>query len=95
MMETPWGTPGGGHKQNEALKIPLHADYHIGKFGIDAQIGGGVESWEARWGEQKNLLNQLSLKLGFCLWRLAWQWTPWKVRQTMTRRIERDLSSVH
>lgn len=93
MMLTPWGTPGGGHKQNEALKIPIHADYHVGKYRIDGAINGGVESWEATWGEQKELLERLSRKLNFCLWRLAWQWTPWKVQQSMTRRISLDCTS--
>jgi hypothetical protein len=93
MVLTPWGTPGGGHKQNEALKIPLHVEFHVGRHGIDGRIGGGVKSWEARWGNQIDLLNRTSNRLGFCLWKLAWQWTPWKVRQTMEHRIRRDSSS--
>jgi hypothetical protein len=93
MMETPWGTPGGGHKQNEALKIPLHLSFHsLGEHRIDGAINGGVQSWEARWGKQSDLLILLSNRLGFCLWKLAWQWTPWKVRQSMMHRISRDLS---
>jgi hypothetical protein len=92
MMLTPWGTPGGGHKQNEALKIPIHFKYHVGTERIDGAINGGVQTWEARWGNQKDLLNQLSRNLGFCLWRLAWEWTPWKLRQPMISRIRRDLS---
>lgn len=83
---TPWGSPGAGQKQNEALKIPLHADYHVGQFGIDARINSGVQTWESRFGKQIDLLNQVSSNLKLCLWGLAWRLTPWKVQQDILRR---------
>lgn len=41
---------GMAQRQNPFLIIPLHFDWHVGKYGIDA--GVGVESWESTWGTQ-------------------------------------------
>lgn len=89
---TPWGSPGAGQKQNEALKLPLHADYHFGQFGIDARINGGAESWENQFGRQIDLLSGVSSSLNVCLWGLAWAWTPWKARQLVLRRFQPNSS---
>lgn len=80
-----FGGPGGGQKQNPALQIPLHPEFHYaGKEGIDAQVGGGVKSWEARYGLQTNHLASTSRLLRYSLWTLAWSWASPLVR----RRVE-------
>jgi hypothetical protein len=69
-----FGGPGAGQKQNPALQIPLHADYHVGRWGIDAQVGGGVQRWELRFGEQTDHLSSTSHLVRYSLWTLAWSW---------------------
>jgi hypothetical protein len=87
MAASPFGTPGVGQKQNDALQIPLHHDWHVGEFGIDCRINGGVDSWEERWGSQVMMLNKISSELGYSVWRLAYREAPWTVRA----RVERFL----
>lgn len=80
-----FGGPGGGQKQNPALQIPLHPELHYaGKEGIDAQVGGGVKSWEAKYGLQINHLASTSRLLRYSPWTLAWSWSSPLVR----RRVE-------
>ena len=45
---------GVAQRQNPFLVIPLHFDFHVGDYGIDA--GVGVQSWEAEWGTQISML---------------------------------------
>lgn len=81
----PFGGPGAGQKQNPALQIPLHPDYHYaGKEGIDAQVGGGVKSWESKYGLQTDHLASTSRLLRYSPWTLAWTWASPLVR----RRVE-------
>lgn len=80
-----FGGPGAGQKQNPALQIPLHPDLHYaGKEGIDAQVGGGAKSWEAKYGLQTEHLASTSHLLRYSLWTLAWLWASPLVR----RRVE-------
>lgn len=79
-----FGTPGAGQKQNDALQIPLHPDWHVGQFAIDAKIGGGAQSWETRWGTQVSHLSWTSHRLRYSPWTLAWAWASPLVR----RRVE-------
>lgn len=65
---------GMAQKQNEALVIPLHLDYHVGKFGIDSGIG--VERWETEYGTQAGMLDEVSRRLGYDVWKLAEMWKP-------------------
>lgn len=82
-----FGGPGMSQKQNPALQIPLHADFHVGQFGIDARIDLGVETWERQWGMQTDHLSSTSRLLGYSLWTLAWHWAS-----PLTRaRVERFL----
>jgi hypothetical protein len=60
---------GGGQKMSDWLVIPLNARYHTGDLGIDS--GMGVRSWEIRFGEQIDYLVQVSLKLGYNVFRKA------------------------
>lgn len=87
----PFGGPGVGQKQNPALQIPLHALYHVGKYGVDCRISGGVQRWEALWGTQVDHLNSTCHRLRYSLWTLAWSWASPLVR----RRVERFLQQYH
>lgn len=82
-----FGTPGGGQKQNDALQIPLHPKWHVGRFGIDARINSSAQSWENRWGTQVAHLNSTSHLLRYSPWTLAWLWASPLVRA----RVERFL----
>lgn len=74
MALTPFGNPGAGQKQNEALQIPLHEDLHVGQYGIDARINSSARRWEGLWGRQIDHLNSTSRQLRLSLWTLAWRW---------------------
>ncbi len=90
MATNPFGTPGVGQKQNDALQIPLHRDLHLGSFssrGIDARVGGSVKGWEEENGTQVALLNSTSESLRYSVWMLAWRWASPLVRA----RVERFL----
>lgn len=85
MATNPFGTPGAGQKQNSALQIPLAPYLHYaGKEGIDAQVNGGVKSWEAKYGLQTQHLASTSRLLQYSPWTLAWAWASPLVR----RRVE-------
>jgi hypothetical protein len=52
-----------GQKQNPFLQIPLHAEFHVGRRGID--YGMGVETWERNYGEQIQHLREVDCLLGY------------------------------
>ena len=56
------------------LQIPIHADFHIGRFGIDS--GTGVLTWESSFGAQADLLDEVDHILAYpvSIWTLAEQW---------------------
>lgn len=56
----------------EALLIPLDAEYHTGKYGIDTAYGR--ESWENDFGLQSNMVDSVSEQLGYNLWLLHRAW---------------------
>lgn len=84
ISESLFGGPGAGQKQNPALQIPLHADYHVGTYGIDARIGSSVRDWERRFGEQTDHLSSTSRLLRYSVWTLAWSWAS----PLQRRRVE-------
>lgn len=88
----PFGTPGAGQKQNPALQIPLAAEYHVGKYGIDARISGGVQQWERMWGRQVDHLSSTSLLLRYSPWTLAWRWASPLVRARVERFLRESRS---
>lgn len=93
---TPFGSPGASQKQNPALQIPLHPEFHYAsKQGIDAQVGGGVQSWEARHGLQTHHLASTSHLLRYSLWSLAWQWASPLVRGRVERFLRQSRSRYH
>lgn len=59
--------PGMGQRACPYLQIPLHMDYHVGIFGIDAGTGTfkGVREWEAAFGTQTEHLTEVSGLLGY------------------------------
>lgn len=60
---------GTGLKTSPYLVIPLNAEYHTGRFGIDS--GMGVLTWEERFGTQVKYLDEVSRLLGYSVWELA------------------------
>ncbi|HSV90882.1 MAG TPA: hypothetical protein VLH80_07265 [Nitrospiraceae bacterium] len=94
MATSPFGTPGIGQKQNPALQIPLHLEYHVGSEGIDCRINGGVKSWEARHGAQVEHLSSTSRLLKYSLWFLAWQWSTPLVRARVERYLQESRSRL-
>jgi hypothetical protein len=65
---------GMAQRQVPWLQIPLHAEYHVGNFGID--YGVGVLTWEARYGAQVAMLDWVDTQLGYpiSIWELAKRW---------------------
>jgi hypothetical protein len=90
-----FGTPGVGQKQNEALQIPLHHQMHVGTFGIDGRVAGGVQSWESKWGLQTEHLASTSLLLQYSMWSLAWLWASPLVRRRVERFLQQSRSRCH
>lgn len=87
----PFGGPGAGQKQNPALQIPLHPLYHVGKYGIDCRVSGGVQRWEALWQKQTVHLATVGRLLRYSPWCLAWAWASPLVR----RRVQLHLQATH
>jgi len=81
--------PGMGEKNNPFLQIPLMAEYHVGVRGIDGSLG--VETWEALFGTQVELLQEVNEQLEYDLWEQARMWSRenWK----SATEIESHLSS--
>lgn len=59
---------------NPWLIIPLIADLHVGKWGID--YGYGVERWERDFGLQADMLDEVDQQLGYpkSIWEIAKAW---------------------
>lgn len=92
MRETPWGPIGVGRKQSDALMIPIHADWHVGKHRIDGSLGYSIDDWEQRWKPQVELIWELSEILGFNLYALAWEWSSPKELDLLRRYFPESLS---
>ena len=92
MAVCPFGTPGFGEKQLDALQIPLNIQWHVGNDGIDCRVNSGVVSWEARWGRQVDHLNSLCVTLGYSVWKLALEEAKAEGRYITVRRVENFLS---
>ena len=61
-----WQNPGMAQKQNDWLVIPLHAMFHVGRYGIDNGMGRfkGVVDWEIELGNQLTHLEWVRGELG-------------------------------
>lgn len=76
---------GVAQKQNPFLQIPLHAEYHVGRFGID--YGYGVLSWERDFGTQWEHLEWVNDQLPYDIFQLAHEWEEKnRSRSIVTRR---------
>lgn len=70
----------GGRKTSDWLVIPLAAELHVGRLGIDGSMG--VRSWEKRFGRQTDMLRKVSAEVGYDVIELALEeqrnavWTP-------------------
>lgn len=68
-------TKGMGRRgYGDALVIPLDAEFHTGRHGIDGHVGRGA--WEERWGEQSRFIGVVSEAVGYDLWELHKLWLP-------------------
>ena len=70
------GSPGMGQRSNPFYQIPIHANYHVGEFGIDTGMGPikSVEQWEDTFGTQLEFLTEVNGLLSYDLWEQADQW---------------------
>jgi hypothetical protein len=91
MAASPFGSPGGGNKQLDALQIPLDLEWHVGKDGIDCRVNSGVVSWEAKWGRQVDHLNSLCMTLGYSVWKMAYREALEEGRYITVKRVENFL----
>ena len=68
--------PGMAQRACPYLQIPLHADYHVGTFGIDAGTGTfkGVREWECAFGNQSDMLIEVSGLVGYDIIQSAKLW---------------------
>jgi hypothetical protein len=61
-----------GRKTSDWLVIPLDAEYHVGRFGIDSGSKSFyVKAWEERFGTQVEHLDAVSRMLGYNVWAKA------------------------
>ncbi len=61
---------GKSQKVSDWLVIPLDAELHTGGFGIDAgQPWLTVEDWERLFKPQAELLDEVSRRIGYNVWR--------------------------
>lgn len=95
MSQTPFGSPGGGQKQNDALQIPLALTWHTGRYGIDARVNSSAVQWESLWGTQVEHLNSTSCLLQYSQWTLAWLWASPLVRARVERFLGQSRSRSH
>lgn len=58
----------GSKKHSDWLALPLIPELHQGRLGIHTI---GVDEWEAEYGTQVELIDQLGRQLGLDLWELA------------------------
>lgn len=65
--------PGWGQKSSNWLVIPLRADLHTGKFGIDNGQGQykSVALWESVFEKQSRLVDEVCRRLGVNVWACA------------------------
>ena len=60
--------PGIAQRQNHWLVIPLNRELHRGQYGLDTS---SVTDWEAAYGDQTALLEEVSHRLGYCVFEAA------------------------
>jgi len=68
--------PGGSQRNNPFFQIPLAAEYHVGKYGIDTGMGiyKGVAEWEEAFGTQLGFLVVVNGLVSYDLWEEAREW---------------------
>lgn len=63
---------GVSQKTSDWLVIPLDAEFHVGRWGIDSgQPWLTVEEWERLFGSQVLHLDTVSRALGINVWKLS------------------------
>ena len=68
---------------SDALILPLAAHFHTGDEGVDLI---GVETWEAKYGRQADMIDRVSQHVGYDLWELHRGWTDHVVPKILPRR---------
>ena len=68
--------PGMAQRNNPFFQIPVHAQYHVGEYGIDTGMGQfkSVEQWEEAFGSQVSFLREVDALLPYDLWQQAKLW---------------------
>lgn len=71
-----FANPGMGQRNNPFFQIPVHAQYHVGEYGIDTGMGKirTVEEWEEAFGSQVDFLHEVNGQLTYDLWEQARLW---------------------
>lgn len=69
----------------EALLIPLDAEYHT-QPGLGIDMGIGRATWEARFGAQADLIDEVSSLVGYDLWALHVEWYRQPLPKIFRRR---------
>lgn len=64
---------GTSQKMSDWLVIPLSERYHTGEYGIDSGdvYWGCVDNWEEAFGTQREMLDRVSLIVGYNVYRCA------------------------
>lgn len=75
---------GKSQKSCPYFQIPLHADYHVWRYGIDS--GMGVLTWEERFGRQLDMLREVNQLLPYDIFELAQEWHQSR-NKIMPRRL--------
>lgn len=75
----PFSNSGMAQRSNPFFQIPLHAQYHVGEFGVDTGMGKikSVKQWEETFGTQRLLLDELDEVLPYDLWQQAALYEEW------------------
>lgn len=68
--------PGIAQRANPFFQIPLHAQYHVGSYGIDGAIG--VKEWEVMFGSQLSFLHEVNGHLTYDVFQQARLWVDLK-----------------
>lgn len=83
MLDAPFHNPGMGERSNPFFQIPIHEQYHVGEYGIDA--GLGVDEWEMLFGTQLSFLHTVDAQLSYNIWQQAEMWLQKHRKETVPR----------
>lgn len=87
MRDLEYMNPGVGERANPFFQIPVHAQYHVGEYGIDTGMGHikTVEQWEESFGTQLSFLREVDAQLSYDIWVQAGMWIAEHQKETVPR----------